>query len=242
MVAWWRFLVAWIHFLVPLTWFHGCLIKDPGCVDLVPWFPQGTWLPEFTFWFYVLGSLAPRLRFLSACTWFVNPWTWLHGRLVNFPGCQGSIHESIIAWWRLLIAWIHFLVPLTWFCGCLIKVPGSVELVPWFPQGTWLSESTFWFYVLCSLAPRLGFLSACTWSLNPWTWFHGCLVKITGFLDSLRGSLDLVPSLSGESLSMPGLLLSSLDMVAWIWFLVAWIQFLVSWTWFPRLSWFSGSL
>ncbi len=80
-----------------------------------------------------------------------------------------------------------------------------MDLVPRFPQGKWLPEVTFWFYVLGFLAPRLGFLSARTWSLNPWTWFHGCLVKITVFFDLRDGSLDLVPSLSGESLSMPGL-------------------------------------
>ena len=91
----------------------------------------------------------------------------------------------------------------------------------------------------------LGSLDLVPWLPGCWTWFHGCLMKITGFYDSLRGSLDVVPSLPGKSHSMPaGSLLGSLDLVAWIRFLVAWIRFLVSLTWFRRLSWrwFSGSL
>ena len=40
----------------------------------------------------------------------------------------------------------------------------------------------------------------------PWTWFHGCLVKVTH-------SLDLLPSLLGKGSWLPGF--SFLDLVQW---------------------------
>ena len=49
----------------------------------------------------------------------------------------------------------------------------------------------------------------------PWTLFHGYPVKVPGCIDSIRGSLDLVPWLPGEGSWLPGL-----------------IHFLVAWTWF----------
>ncbi len=74
MVAWWRFLVARVHFLLPWTWLHGCLVKVPGCLDsvpvsldLVPWLlGEGSGLPGFTFWCTGLGSMVDRWRFLVA--------------------------------------------------------------------------------------------------------------------------------------------------------------------------------
>ncbi len=58
---------AWIHFLVPWTWFHGCLEKVPGCLDplpcslgLVPWSAgECFWLLTFGSWFPGLGSMVP---------------------------------------------------------------------------------------------------------------------------------------------------------------------------------------
>ncbi len=161
-------LVAWIHFLVPYTCLNSCLVKAPGCLnlvpvslDLVPWVPgKCSMLPGFTSWFHgCLVKLSGCLNLLPG-SFDLVPWlptgSWLRG--------LGSMIPS-----RHLVACIHFLVLCPWchssplkVSGCLYLVPGSLDLIPWLPcEGSWLP----------------GFNS----------WCHGCLVKVYGCLNSLPG-------------------------------------------------------
>ncbi len=150
MVPWWS---CWLTGFT--SRFHGCLVKVSGCLnslpgslDLVPWLPQGSWLPEFTFWFSVLGSLVPWWWFLAAWIWLLAPWTWFHGCLVAGLG-------SMVAWWRLPDSMIHFVVLWTWFHHCLVKAIRCLQahfLVPW----TWLPGFGSWLPGFGSWFPWLG--------------------------------------------------------------------------------------
>ncbi len=183
-VAWWKLLVAWVHFLVPSIWFHGCTMKVPGCLGLF------------------LGSLVARWRFLDAWVHFLFPYTCLNDCLVKVLGCLNSVPGSlglvpwlpdenyqflrftscfsrlgsIIAWWKSIDAWAHFLVPCTW-------LPGF---------GSWLPGFGSWF---------------------PWLGSLGCP--------------------GGGSLVSYSCIRSPLLRSCWQLFLVAWSRFLVPWSWFP---------
>ncbi len=112
------------RFLVPWTWFCGCLVKVNGCLDsfpctawtlfhgcldyppvawtwFVPWFPrEGSWLPRSTTLFPGLGTMVA--------------WWWLLVPRFGF----------LLPWWRFLIVCIRLLDPWTWFHGYLDLVPG----------------------------------------------------------------------------------------------------------------------
>ncbi len=88
-----------------------------------------------------------------------------------------------------------------WLSGEASRLPGSVsvslDLVPWLPGGSWLPGFTFWFPQLGAKVAWGRFLVAWIHFLLPSTWFHSWLVKVPGCLDSVLGSMDLVPSLRG---------------------------------------------
>ena len=129
---------------------------------------------------------------------------------------------------------------LTWFHGCLVKVrgclvslSGTLDLVPWLTgEGSWLPRFDSCFPELCCMIEWWRFLVALISFRVPWTWCHGCLIKVThsldllpwtcfhhclvkvpGCLDSLPGLLDLVLSLLGEGFWLPGF--GFLDLVQW---------------------------
>ncbi len=174
-VAWWKFLAVWVHFLDPSIWFHGCMMKVPGCPglllgssDLVPW----TWLP---------GCLVKVSGCLQSLPCSITMPQWLPGKKVL--SCLNSIHGS----------------PWTCFHGCLVKFPGcqSYFLIPWLPgltswfpgEGLWLPEFTSWFHWLGSIVASSRFLV-------PWTWFHDSSKDLPGCLDSVPVSLTWFPRLS----------------------------------------------
>ncbi len=147
-----------MHFLVPWTWFHGCMLKVCGSLDLVAYWRL------LVPWNRIHGCPAK----VPACLFhFLVHWSWFYGCLVKVPGCVGSLPTSLdlvpwlpgegswllgfisqltaiattVAWWRLLDTWTHILVLWAWFHGCLLKVPGcldfdpaSLDLVPWWPS------------------------------------------------------------------------------------------------------------
>ncbi len=114
-------------------------------------------------------------------------------------------------------------------------IPCSLDLVPWLAQGSGLPGFTFWFPGLGSMVALVKVPSCMDSLLAPWTCFHGYLVRVLDYLDSLPGSLDLVQLLPAEGSLLPGFScwfpgLGSV--VTWWRFLFDWIQFLVPSTWF----------
>ena len=69
-------------------------------------------------------------------------------------------------------------------------------MVPLLAEGLWLPEFTSWLSQLNSMV---------AWSRFPvpWTWFHDCL-KAPDSLNSLSGSLYLVPWFPGEGFCLSG--------------------------------------
>ncbi len=121
-----------------------------------------------------------------------------------FPGLQ-----SMVVWWRILVALIRFLVPSTWFNGCP-NVSGCLDSLPcyfldWLGRFSGLPVFTSWVPGLWSMVAWWRFLVAWVQFMVPLTWFYGCLVKVPGCLGSLHGSLDFVPWLHVEGLSFSGL-------------------------------------
>ncbi len=255
MVAWWRFLVVCVWFLVAWTlvkWFLA-MVPIAQVHFLVPWRFQIAW-----FWF-----LVACVWFLVARTWFhsclvkvlgclhsLPPWVWFHGWLEKVPGSLGSLPGSIA---KVPGCLDSLLVPWLWFHGCLdlapwvpregSRLPGfdswfpmevfsCLDFIQWLPgEGLWLAGITAWFHgeiFLVTWIPWFG-------STVAWTWFHGCLEKLHGCLDSLPGCLDLIPRLPSEGFWLP-------EFTSWFHgeiFLGTWIHFwfcgfgsMVAWTWF----------
>ncbi len=211
------------------SWFSGlsicgCLVRVPGCLDSLPGlldFPAClVKVPG------CLDSLLVSYKFQNDCQVKVSGCLGLiYGCLVKVPCCLDTLSGSLD------------LVP--WWPGQGSSLPGFIsripDFVPWLSgQGSWLPAFTFRFHRLCSMVASWRFLVAWIQFLDPWTWFHGCLV-VAVCQNSLSGFLNLVPWPPGEdsrlsrfSSCFPGLR----SMVAWWRFLVAWIRFLVLWTWF----------
>ncbi len=215
-VSWWAGADSCFHDLVP--WLPGedywFLQFTSSSLALVPRLPgESSWLSGFTSWIPVFGSMAARWNSLVARDCFLVPWTW-------FPRLG-----SLVARWRFLVACSHFLVPYTCLNGCLVKR----FLVAWIQfMALWTCfHDCLVRFPGCQgnfLIPRLPGLTS---------WFHGSLGKVYGCLNSLPGSIDLVPSLPHQGFCFCGLG----SMIPPRIFLFAWIRFLVSLTWFPRLSW-----
>ncbi len=203
-IPWWRFMVVGIHFLVAWTLLDDCLVKVSVCLDSLPGYLM----------------LVPRLPGKCYCLLRCSSW------------CTGL--GTMVAWWRLPVAWICFLLHLNWFRGCLEKVPGCMYLLS------------------CSLVKVHGCLDslpACldfarlpgegSWMSGFTSWipcgFQGCLVNVTVCSDSAPGALDLIPWLLDEGSRLPGFGFWCSEIgsiIAWWRFLVAWIHFLVAWIWF----------
>ncbi len=141
----------------------------------------------------------------------VPAWSRLNGCLDSVPDSQHSFRGSLymVPWLRNEGSWLPALAFCflglsegLWFSGLgsLVKVAGSLDLAPWLPgEGSCLPGITSWFHVLGSMVVCvLGSLIAWIRFLVPWTWFHGCLVKVPGCLDSLPHSMELVPWLHVE--------------------------------------------
>ncbi len=117
MVARWRFLHAWIQFLVPSTWFHDCLVKAPGCLDSLhgslDFITAVPCLPSEGFWLY---NSVP--CFLDSVPWCPGFGSWLPGFGFWFSGL-GS-----------MVSWTWSMVPWTRFSDCLMEVPGCRNSLP----------------------------------------------------------------------------------------------------------------
>ncbi len=94
--------------------------------------------------------------------------------------------------------------------------------------------------MLCFPAWLGWFLVAWIHFLLPSTWLHGYLVEVLGSLNSLSGSMDLVPWWRLLASWIQFLFPTHASMVAWRRFLVAWSWVPGSWAWLP--GWHGGSL